>query len=666
MANERAFRAPQAVLIRLGLLALYVVTAKIGLSLAFVHPSATAVWAPSGIALGALLILGYRVAVVIFFAAFLADVTTHGSVVSSVGIALGSTCEAALGAYLVNRFAHGRSVLDRLPDIFRFVLFAGILSPALGATIGVMSLTLEVYVPSNAHYSIWWTWWLGDGTGDLIVAPLFLLFSKNDVVLLADFRRRGIEGVLLVVSIVVTGFLVFGDLLPSEAKSYPLTYLCIPALAWAAFRFGRWELATAVVALESIAIAETLRGYGPFSRGTQNESLLLLQAFMAIVTVMMLSVATLIWERRRVQEALMAEAIPHQVWGCRSDGLLNYCNEQWLNFTGLRREDARREGWTARVHPADLERVRKAREEAARRHAPYEVELRLRGADGSYRRFLSRATGLYDDNGQVIQWFGTNTDVEERCRVDEALREAHAELAHVARLTTMGELVVSLAHELNQPLAGVITNGEACRRWLDHDPPNLGEAMNAVRRVMRDAARAGDVVARTRTFLQRLPSERVPVDVGHVIRESLAFVAADVARRGVVVREMLSEDLPPVLADRIQLQQVVLNLILNGLEAMEHMADQTRDLLIRAERGEVGGRPGVLITVQDTGAGVEEKNLERLFDTFYTTKPSGLGMGLSISRSIVEAHEGRLWGVPNTGRGMTFYFALPVLGSQSH
>jgi PAS domain S-box-containing protein len=585
--------------------------------------------------------------------------------VSSVGIALGNTCEAALGAYLVNRFAHGRIVLDRLPDIPRFVLFAGILGPAVGATIGVASLTLEGYVPSNAHHSIWWTWWLGDGTGNLIVAPLFLLFSRNDVVL-ADLRRRGIEGVLLVVSIVVTGFLVFGDLLTSQTQSYPLTYLCIPTLAWAAFRFSRWEVATAVVVLESIAIGETLRGHGPFSRGTENESLLLLQAFMAIVTVMMLSVATLIWERRRVQEALMAEAIPHQVWGCRPDGSLNYCNEQWLNFTGLRREDARREGLAARVHPADLERVRKAREEAARRHAPYEVELRLRGADGSYRRFVSRASGLYDDNGQVIQWFGTNTDVEERRQVDEALREAHAELAHVARLTTMGELVVSLAHELNQPLAGVITNGEACRRWLDRDPPNLGEAMNAVRRVMRDATRAGDVVAHTRAFLQRAPSERVPIDVRQVIRESLAFVAADVARHGVVVREMLSEDLPPVLADRIQLQQVVLNLILNGIEAMEHVADQTRTLLIGAERGELGGSPGVLVTVQDTGAGVEEKNLEHLFDAFYTTKLSGLGMGLSISRSIVEAHEGQLWGVPNTGRGMTFYFALPVLGSQPH
>jgi PAS domain S-box-containing protein len=553
-------------------------------------------------------------------------------------------------------------VLDRLPDIPRFVLFAGILGPAVGATIRVTSLTLEGYALSSAHYSIWWTWCLAAGMGNLIVAPLFLLFSKNDVVL-ADLRRRGIECVLLVMSIVASGFLVFGDLLPSEAKSYPLPYLCIPALAWAAFRFGRWEVATAVVALGSIAIAETLQGHGPFSRGTQNESLLLLQAFMAIVTVMMLSVSTLIWERRRVQEALMAEAIPHQVWGCRSDGSLNYCNEQWLNFTGLRREDARREGWTARVHPADLERVRKAREEAARRHAPYEVELRLRGADGLYRRFVSRASGLYDDNGEVTQWFGTNTDVEERRQIDEALREAHAELAHVARLTTMGELVVSLAHELNQPLAAVITNGEACRRWLDRDPPNLGEAMNAVRRVILDAARAGDVVAHTRAFLQRRPSERSPIDVGHLIRESLAFVAADVARRGVVVREMLSEDLPHVLGDRIQLQQVVLNVVVNGIEAMEHVAEQTRELLIRADCGELEGSPGVVVSVRDTGAGVEEKNLERLFDAFYTTKPSGLGMGLSISRSIVEAHEGRLWGVPNTGRGMTFYLALPVWGA---
>jgi signal transduction histidine kinase len=159
---------------------------------------------------------------------------------------------------------------------------------------------------------------------------------------------------------------------------------------------------------------------------------------------------------------------------------------------------------------------------------------------------------------------------------------------------------------------------------------------------------------------------RVPIDVGQIIRESLAFAAPEVVRHGVVVREMLSEDLPPVLGDRVQLQQVMLNLILNGVEAMEHVARQTRDLLIRAERGELGGSPGALVTVQDTGAGVEEKNLEHLFDALYTTKPSGLGMGLSISRSIVEAHEGQLWGVLNTGRGMTFYFALPVLGSQSH
>jgi PAS domain S-box-containing protein len=664
MAIGRAFRAPHSVLIPLSVLALYVVTAKIGLRLAFVHPSATAVWAPSGIALAALLIVGYRVAVVVFFGAFLANMTTFGTVASSLGIALGNTCEAALGAYLVNRFAHGRIVLDRLPDIFRFVLLAGVLSPAVGATVGVTSLSLEGYVPSTGYFSIWWTWWLGDGTGTLIVAPLFLLFSMSDLVV-ADLRRRGVEGALLLVSIVVTGFLVFGDVLPYASRSYPLTYLCIPALAWAAFRFSRWEVAAGVVVLASIAIAQTLRGQGPFSHGTPNQSLLLLQAFMATITVTMLSVATLVWERRRVQDALMAEAIPHQVWGSRPDGSLNYCNKRWLDFTGLRRADAQGEIWTTRVHPADVERVWKAREEAARQHTAYEMELRLRGADGSYRRFVSRAAGLYDERDELIQWFGTNTDVEERRQVDEALRRAQAELARMTRLTAMGALAVSLAHEVNQPLAGLISNGEACRRWLDRDPPNLEEATNAVRRMIRDAARVGDVIAHARAFLQTAPSERLPIDVREVIRESLTFVTPDVVRHGIVMREMWSEDLPMVSGDRIQLQQVVLNLMLNGIEAMERATDESRELLIRAERGELRGSPGVVVTVRDTGAGVDEENVERLFDAFYTTKPGGLGMGLAISRSIVEAHEGRLWAVRNAGPGMTFQFALPALRSQS-
>jgi PAS domain S-box-containing protein len=645
------------------LVVLYVVAGKIDLRLAFLHPSASPVWAPSGIALAAFLVIGYRAAAAIFFAAFLVNVTTFGSALSSMGIALGNTCEAALGACLIQRYAHGRNVLDRLPDILKFVLVAGVLSPAVAATVGVTSLSVAGYAPWAGYHPIWWTWWLGDGAGHLLVTPLFLLFSTHELAV-TKLRRRGVESAFFFASIAVTGLLVFGGPFQSHAPSYPLTFVCIPVLAWAAFRFSRWEVAVAIVVLGSIAIEETLRGHGPFSGAAPNESLLLLQAFMAVLAVTMLPVSTLVWERRRVQEALLT-AIPHQVWGCRPDGSLTYCNKQWLDFTGLPLEDAQREGCTARIHPADAERARKSREEAARQRAPYEVEVRLRAADGRYRRFLSRAAALYDERGEVHQWFGTNTDVEERRQVDDALQKAQAELARVTRLTTVGELTVSLAHELNQPLAGVITNSQACLRWLKRDPSNLDEAMSAAQRIIRDAARASDVMAHTRAFLQRSAAERLPLDLAQVVRASLVLIASEVLRHGAVLHEQLPESLPLVAGDRVQLQQVLLNLILNGLEAMEHVADRSRELVIAAEPCELRGSPAVLLAVQDTGSGVDEENLDRLFEAFYTRKPGGLGMGLSISRSIVEAHEGQLWATRNTGAGMTFHLALPALKSEA-
>ena len=377
-----------------------------------------------------------------------------------------------------------------------------------------------------------------------------------------------------------------------------------------------------------------------------------------------------ITERKRAEENLreserrfrmLAEAIPHQVWSCLPDGSVNYGNQRWMDYSGLTMDQSQGYGWTSRVHPADMEAVLMAWREAKAQEKPYyEVEKRLRGSDGRYRRFLSRAVPVYDEQGKILQWFGTYTDIEDRRQAEEALRAAQAELAHVSRLTIMGELTASLAHELNQPLAAVVTNGGACLRWLDRGEPNLEEAMSAVRRMIRDADRAADVIAHVRAMLRSSGAEKVWLDVTGVIREVLVLAQPEIQRHRIVMREALAEDLPPVWGDRVQLQQVLLNLIVNGVEAMADVEGRDRALAIRSEHGKVDQGPGVLVSVQDAGVGVAPENLDRLFDAFYSTKSDGLGLGLSISRSIIQRHGGRLWATANEGPGTTLQFVLPA------
>ena len=357
---------------------------------------------------------------------------------------------------------------------------------------------------------------------------------------------------------------------------------------------------------------------------------------------------------------MLAEAIPHQVWGYRADDVLTYCNQQWVDYSGLGLEDGQRAHLTSLVHPADLERVLKARERARLQRTPYEIEVRLRAAGGSYRRFVSRAVPLYDARGELEHWFGTNTDVEDRRQVAEALAEAQTELSHVTRVVTMGELTASLAHELNQPLAAIATNGSACLRWLARDQPDLGQARESVERIVRNASRAGDVIAHTRALLKKSGGDRSPLNLTQAIREVLPLLEQEMVRRQVVVQESLAEGLPSVLGSPVELQQVVINLIMNAIEAMAEVSGRPRELGITTERHELEGVPGVRVALRDAGIGVSPENLGRLFQAFYTTKAQGLGMGLAICRSIVQEHGGQLWATRNAGHGTTFQFILPA------
>ncbi len=243
-------------------------------------------------------------------------------------------------------------------------------------------------------------------------------------------------------------------------------------------------------------------------------------------------------------------------------------------------------------------------------------------------------------------------------RASEALQEAQKALAHVTRLTTISELTASLAHEVNQPLAAIEANAAASLNWLDHTPPALDEARQGMQLVIRDAQRAGDVIAHARALVKKSDGEMSLVDVDQLIREVLSLVQLEVQKHAVVVEEALAEDLLPVRGDRVRLQQLVLNLIMNGIEAMAEVTARPRRLVVSCVRGQGEAGPGVLIGVQDAGVGAAA-DLERLFDPFFTTKRDGLGMGLSIGRSIAQAHGGRLWARRNADHGLTFHLLLP-------
>src|SRR6267143_184718 len=297
---------------------------RVGLlvALAVVNASATPVWPCTGIALAAFVLLGYDVWPAILASSFLVNITTAGTVATAVGIAVGNTLEGVAGAYLVNRFARGRRAFDRPQDVFAFTVLAAIVSTTVGATVGVTTLAFTGLARWAEYGAIWWTWWLGDTVGNLVVAPALLLWAAAPR--LRWNRAQWIEAGALLLWVVVVGFTVFGGLFPSRVKNYPLEFLCFPFLIWAAFRFSQREAATAVVVLSGIAIWGTLHGFGPFVRATRNESLLLLQAFMGVTSVMTLALAALVAERSQVEERLRQLAVSDPLTGLANYRQLTY------------------------------------------------------------------------------------------------------------------------------------------------------------------------------------------------------------------------------------------------------------------------------------------------------------------------------------------------------
>jgi PAS domain S-box-containing protein len=353
------------------------------------------------------------------------------------------------------------------------------------------------------------------------------------------------------------------------------------------------------------------------------------------------------------------QQLPVSAWTLKPDGTPDFVNQVWLEFSGQSLDFVRShpEAWMTAIHPEDREIAAKSFREGVRSGQGFAMETRsLRAQDGTYRWHLQQAVVLRDHEGKVLKFVGTTTDIDDQKRIEDALRQAQGDLARISRITTMGELAASLAHEVTQPITGAITNVDVCLRKLGRDKPDLDEVRAAVTRVGRDAERAAEIIGRIRAQFGKGDLQREAIDVNEINRETVALLRDEAVRYNISVRTELAADLPRVVGDRVQLQQVVMNLIVNSIEALKDV-DGRREIVIQSQRAE---NEQILVSVSDTGSGFPPQLAEQIFDPFFTTKSQGTGMGLRICRSIVDSHSGRLWAVGSPGRGATFHMSLPA------
>jgi PAS domain S-box-containing protein len=575
--------------------------------------------------------------------------------------------EALLGAVLFRPYMT-RPFFGTVRQVTLFVMFAGILAP-----LATSFLDAAVVVGTDWSNDYWATFrmrFVANVLAILTVVPAIVMTASSGMSWLKrSTASQYLEAGALALSIVLVAKLAFDSTTASPSTVPALIYTPLPLLIWAAVRFGPGGLSAVLLLFALLSISSAIQGRGPFTHGSVSQNVLALQAFFILITVPFLTLAALIRERRRSEQALRESeeriglaaetaklgfwswdpSMPH-VWitdeARRMHGLSAEAELTWKSFVETARPENRRLALQAlgRSLPAG---------------GPYSAEYRQELADGSIRWIEERALvvpGADDDSARVT---GVVIDVTEQKRAQLEAKEQFRQVTHLARVGMLGELSGALAHELNQPLTAILSNAQVGQRLLERPPVNLQELAEILRDIVDSDRRAGQVIQRLRALLRKGDSQLQPLDLNEIVRDVLDIDHSDLVTRNVDVVTRLAPTALPIQGDRVQLQQVLLNLVLNACEAMSANPLSDRHLTIVTGSGRKGSFE---VSVADQGAGVETDRADLLFQPFFTTKEQGLGLGLTICRSIVRAHNGDLRVTNNADRGATFYVSLPAGG----
>lgn len=354
------------------------------------------------------------------------------------------------------------------------------------------------------------------------------------------------------------------------------------------------------------------------------------------------------------QLRMLTEAIPQQIWRTDAAGCIEYCNQHLCDYLGRRVEALQGEEFFNVIHPEDRPLLRQGWQAALANAGMFEIEVRVRGAGGIYRWFLVRSIPQRSEDGEIARWYGIHIDIEQQHSAQQSLVQAQDDLTRLLRTLSMAEMAASIAHELNQPLTAVVTHAYACREWLQSEPANLEKASATAEKIVQESTRASVVVSRVRALFRKEAQVRELTSINRLIRELARLLRDEAIRRGVSIRLELTDDLPQLEMDPVQIQQVLLNLAINGMDAMTRVA-APHDLIIRSEKH---GDGEILVAVEDHGSGIAPAIASRMFEPFFSTKPDGTGMGLAICRSIIEAHDGRLWAEDSKHGGAILQFTV--------
>lgn len=659
------------------LTALYFLAGKLGLTLASIHASASAVWPSTGIAIAAALLFGKWVWPAILVGAFFVNVTTLGSVATSVGIATGNTLEAVIGAWLVERFAGGIGAFSRPQTVLRFALLATI-AAAVSASIGLLSLWVGGYAEAPRIPAIWLTWWLGDLVGAIAFVPFLVLWIRP----WAPREGRGtfVEAIALVLTLVLTGWLVF-------TRPLPTTFLCLPPVLWAALRFGRRGAVTTSLALSAIALWSALHGEGPFPAASVNQSLLFLQTFVGVLTLTGLVLAAGTIERERAEAALRRshEELEDQVRR-RTASLADAVRDlehsravldegqrvahlgswEWDIFAnkvswsdelfriyGLQPGsiDITYQAYLERVHPDDQEQAAASIRTALEEGREFEFEERILRPDGEVRVLRSKGYVVQDESGIPRRMVGTCHDITELKKAEIELQRRVVELDRSN--TELSLLSYAASHDLKEPLRTVGSNVQLIERRLQE--MNEPELERSARFAIDGVRRMDDLISDLLAYSAADRYSNAEVDAQVALAEAMERLSVSIAETGARIE---SSPLPQVVAGPARLVGLFQNLVSNSIK----YRDESRPPEIRISAEREG--PMWRFEVRDNGRGFEPAEAERVFTIFERLDGDrgipGTGLGLAICRRTVEAQGGKIWAESKPGRGSVFRFTLPA------